>query len=113
MFMIWLRATKSFLWVLLALLVALGLCSGSGRLRDSVSNFLHMSMLDSFMRATGRLDVRRALAVLKLLLSMAIWAERDISRGEVVCSLIGLIFTVLDIWNNFSICPDLNNHMRS
>lgn len=65
------------------------------------------------MTATGRLEVRRALAVLKLLLSMAICAAREMLEGEAACSLGGLVLTSFDIWNNFSIWPERNRRMPS
>ena len=110
---IWLGVTISFLLFFLESLVVLGLLWGSGIAREGGWRSLHIWIFESLMSATGRLVVRRALAVLKLLLSMAIWAAFEVSGGWFACSLGVLDFTFLESCTNCSICPDLNMRMRS
>lgn len=81
----------------LAVLVTLLLFSGSGKLRDSGYSCLQMSMFESFIKATGRLELRRVLTMLKLLFSIAICAEQETSGGDVCCSLGGLLTIILVI----------------
>lgn len=65
------------------------------------------------MSAIGRFAVRRALSVLKLLLSMAIWAAIEMLGGWFAYSLGDFDCTFLDSCTSCSICPDLNMRMRA
>ena len=112
MIIIWLAVRTNFFLFFIDNLVVLGLLLGSGIAKDGGCRSLHIWMFDSLLSATGRFDVRRALAVPKLLLSMAIWVAFDTFGGWFACSL-GDLDCFLFSCSSFSICPDLKKRIRS
>ena len=62
-------------------MVNMGLLLGSGIAKEGGWRSQHIWMLEPLMSAAGRLEVRRALAMLQLFLFMVIWAALETSGG--------------------------------